>query len=66
MADQVERVERFPLLLFHFFGQGFPHHTLDGHFLDDDFLLLGITPATEEVIQRGELLLHAGAGVVVQ
>ncbi|MNF66855.1 hypothetical protein D3C84_486540 [compost metagenome] len=66
MADQVERIERLALFLFHFFGQGFPHHALGGHFVDDGLFLLSITPMAQKIVQRGELFLHAGAGVVAQ
>lgn len=66
VADQVKRIEWLALFLFHFFGQGFPHHALGCHFVDDDLFLLGITPMAQKVVQRGELFLHAGTGVVVQ
>ncbi|MNR63638.1 hypothetical protein D3C85_1860160 [compost metagenome] len=66
MADEIERVEGLALFLFHFFGQGFPHHTQGGHFFDDDLLLISIAPSAQEVVQRGELLFHADTGVVVQ
>src|SRR5690606_27824075 len=57
---------RLAALGLYFLVQGFPHHTLSGELVDDGLLLLGIRPAAQEVIQRGKLLFHAGAGVVAQ